>query len=70
MKLVSHAIGGFDKKLTKESFGISDEYTVEIIIAIGRPGKIEDLPEALHAREKPSQRKNLEEIVFEGYFKN
>jgi hypothetical protein len=70
MKLVSHAIGGYDKKLAKESLGISDDYTVEIMIAIGKPGKVEDLPEALQAREKPSQRKNLEEIVFEGNFKN
>ncbi|MEI7765536.1 MAG: nitroreductase family protein [bacterium] len=70
MKLVSHAIGGFDKKLAKESLGISDDYTIEIIIAIGKAGKIEDLPEALQVREKPSQRKNIEEIVFEGNFKN
>ena len=70
MKLVSHAIGGFDKKLAKESLEISNDYTVEIMIAIGKPGKIEDLPEALQAREIPSQRKNLEEIVFEGSFKN
>ncbi len=70
MKFVSHAIGGFDKKLAKESLGISDDYTIEIIIAIGKAGKIEDLPEAFQVREKPSQRKNIEEIVFEGNFKN
>ena len=70
LKFVSHAIGGFDKKLAKESLEISDDYTVEIMITIGKPGKIEDLPEALQAREKPNQRKNLEEIVFEGSFKN
>lgn len=70
MGLVSHAMGGFDKKLTKESLEISDEYTIEIMIAVGKPGKIEDLPEALRVREKPSQRKNLEEIVFEDNFKN
>ncbi|MEI8269852.1 MAG: nitroreductase family protein [bacterium] len=70
MKFVSHAIGGFDKKLAKESLEIYDDYTIEIMIAIGKPGKIEDLPEALQVREKPSQRKNLDEIVFEGNFKN
>ena len=70
MKFVSHAIGGFDKKLAKENLKISDDYTIEIMIAIGKPGKIEDLPEALQAREKPSQRKNLKEIIFEGSFKN
>ena len=70
MGFVSHAIGGFDKKLAKESLGVPDDHTIEIMIAIGKPGKKEDLPEALQAREKPSQRKNLEELVFEGSFKN
>jgi hypothetical protein len=39
---------------------------VELMIAIGKPGRIEDLPEKLQEREQPSQRKNLDEIVFEG----
>ena len=56
--------------LTKPiNFNLND-YTIEIIIAIGKAGKIEDLPEALQVREKQSQRKNIEEIVFEGNFKN
>ena len=42
------------------------EYSIEVMIAIGRPGKIEDLPEKFQEREAPSQRKNLDEIVFEG----
>jgi hypothetical protein len=41
---------------------------VEIMIAIGKKGKVEDLPEPLRARETPSDRKPLEEIVFEGKF--
>jgi len=70
MNFVSHGMGGFDYNLAKKELSIPDDYTVEMMIAIGKPGKIEDLPEPLREREKPSQRKNLEEIVFEGNFKN
>lgn len=70
MGFISHAMGGFDKNIAKEKLEVSDEYTVEIMIAIGKPGKIEDLPEDLRTREKPSGRKNLEELVFEGNFKS
>jgi len=70
MGLVSHLMGGIDKDIIKNILQISDEYTIEVMIAIGKPGKIEDLPEDLKEREKPSQRKNLEEMVFEGNFKN
>jgi len=66
MGFVSHAMGGFDKDLAKKELEIKDDYTVEIMIAIGKKGKIEDLPPALQAREKPSGRKSLEEISFEG----
>lgn len=70
MGLVSHSIGGFDKNLAKEKLNIPDGYTLEIMIAIGKHGKIEDLPEPLQAREKPSDRKPLGEIAFEGKFRN
>jgi nitroreductase len=70
MNLVAHPMGGFDKNLAKEKLGVPNDYTIEIMIAIGKHGKIEDLPKELQEREKPSQRKNLEEIVFEGEFKN
>lgn len=68
MSLVSHGMAGFDYNVAKEKLNVPDDYSVEMMIAIGRPGKIEDLPEPLRAREKPSDRKLLEEIVFEGKF--
>ena len=68
MNLVAHGMEGFDYKMAKEKLGIPDDYNVEMMIAVGRPGKIEDLPESLRAREKPSDRKKLEELVFEGKF--
>lgn len=68
MNLVAHGMAGFDYDMAKKELNIPDDYSVEMMIAIGKHGKIEDLPEPLHAREKPSDRKPLEKIVFEGKF--
>lgn len=68
MNLATHGIGGFDYALAKKELEITDEYTLEMMLVIGKPGKIEDLPKALQKRESPAQRKELEEIVFEGKF--
>jgi hypothetical protein len=38
------------------------------MVAIGRPGRIEDLPEPLRAREIPNTRKPLAEIICEGEY--
>jgi len=38
------------------------------MIAIGRPGRKENLPQELQEREVPSDRKKMSEIVFEGKF--
>lgn len=70
MNLVAHGMAGFDYAMAKTKLGIPDDYAVEMMIAVGKHGKLEDLPEPLRAREKPSDRKPLEEIVFEGKFKN
>ncbi len=67
--LVGHALGGFDYDKTKIELDIPDDYEVNCIIAIGRQGKIEDLDETLRAREMPSNRKPLSDIICEGKFK-
>jgi hypothetical protein len=43
-------------------------YTVEAMIAVGKPGQKEDLPEQLRGQGVPSDRKSLSAIVFEGKF--
>lgn len=68
MNLVSHGMAGFNYALAKKELNIPDDYNVEMMIAIGKPGKVENLPERLQEREKPSTRKNLEEIISEGKF--
>ncbi len=46
----------------------SDDYIVLAMIAIGKPGRLEDLHERLRSQEQPSDRKNLSELVLEGGF--
>ena len=64
--LIIHGMAGYNLETLKTELNIPDGYNVELMIIIGKKGKIEDLPERLQEREKPSQRKNLAEIVFEG----
>jgi nitroreductase len=69
MNLIAHGMAGFDYEKAKTELGIPDDYSVEMMIAVGKHGKVEDLPEPLREREAPSDRKPLSEIVFEGKFK-
>ena len=66
MGLVAHALQGFDYERAKTELRVPDGYTVEVMIAVGRPGEIEDLPEGPRGMEKPNTRKPVSEIAFEG----
>jgi nitroreductase len=68
MGFVVHGMQGFNYDLAKEELGVPDGYQVEAMIAVGRPGDSDDLPQALKDREVPSQRKNVGEFAFEGGF--
>ena len=67
--LVVHGMQGFDYAKAKEILEIPDDYQVEAMAAIGRPGRREDLPEELQKRESPSDRKNIREVAWEGKFR-
>jgi nitroreductase len=68
--LYTHPMAGFDPIRVKEISRIPDDYTVITLIAFGVPGKIEDLSEDLQRREVASrERKPLDEVVFEGVWK-
>jgi nitroreductase len=69
MGLVVHGMQGFDYDKAKEVLHIPDGYQVEAMIAVGKKGKKEDLPQYLQEREFPSARKNVSEIAMEGVFK-
>lgn len=67
--LVVHGMQGFDYERAKAELSVPDDYQVEAMIAIGKPGRKDDLPPELQEREVPTQRKKLSEIIFEGRFK-
>lgn len=68
MGLVVHAMAGFDADRARRSLQVPAEYEVEAMIAVGKPGRSEDLPEALREGEVPSDRKPVAEIACAGPF--
>jgi len=66
MGLVVHGMQGFNYDRAKTKLKVNDEYQVDAMFAVGRPGNKGDLPPHLQEREFSSARKKLEEIVFEG----
>lgn len=69
MGLVIHGMEGFDYNRAKTELAIPEEFAVEAMIAVGRPGKLEDLPEDKQKMEFPKGRKNIFEFISEGTFK-
>lgn len=67
--LVAHGMEGFDYAAAAAKLNIPDDYEVLAMVAIGKPGAKENLPADLQAREEPSDRKPLSEIVMERTFK-
>lgn len=67
--LVVHGMEGFDYDRAKTVLNIPADHTVEAMIAVGKPGPLNVLPEALQKKEELSDRKKVEEFVFEGEFK-
>jgi nitroreductase len=64
----AHGMAGFDVSRTAAELGVPADYRVEAAIAIGRPGDKSILPEPLRAREQPSDRLPLSQLVSEGKF--
>ena len=68
MGLVVHGMAGFDRVKTRATLGVPDDYEVEAMVAVGHPGDPAELPPELQAREVPSGRKAVGEIIREGPF--
>lgn len=66
--LVVHGMQGFDYEKAREVLKIPEEYQVEAMAAVGKPGKKESLPKEMQDKEFPSGRKTISEIAFEGKF--
>jgi hypothetical protein len=59
---------GFDYDKAKVDLNIPNDFAVEAMVAVGKPGKKEDLPEQLQEKETPSTRKPLKDVLFNGSF--
>ena len=66
--IITHGMEGFDYEGIKKALNIPNDFTVEAMIAIGKPGNKEDLPEDIRAKEVPSTRKPLNDIISKGHF--
>lgn len=66
--LVVHGMEGFDYEKARKDLNIPDDYDVEAMAAVGKPGKKESLPPPMQEREVPSTRKPLSELIIEGPF--
>lgn len=64
----THGIGGFDRERLRNDLGVPADHALEAVIAVGRQGDKSLLTEALQARESPSLRRPLSELVAEGRF--
>jgi nitroreductase len=61
----THSMAGFDKELARASFGISSDYDIGAVTALGYLGDPSSLPEDLRKGElEPRTRKSVEQFVF------
>ena len=64
-----HPMGGFSAAHLHDALAIPvDGYRIMAVIALGRQGAVETLPEKHRAREVPGPRRPLAELAFEGRF--
>jgi len=67
--LVAHGMQGFDYEKARIDLEIPDSFDVMAMIAIGKKGPKDNLPQQLQEREYHNDRKPLAEIVMEGQYK-
>ena len=66
--LVAHGMAGFDYAKAKIDLKVPDSYTIEEMIAIGKPDKKEKLPVDMQKTEEPNDRKKVSEFIRAGIF--
>ena len=66
--IIAHGMQGFNYEAIRKELQIPDSFTVEAMIAIGKPGNKNILPLEMREKEEPSLRKPLTEIISHGTF--
>jgi nitroreductase len=66
--LVVHGMEGFDYERARSELKIPDDFQVEAMAAVGKPGDKADLPEKLQQAESPNDRRKLGKTICEGPF--
>lgn len=66
--LHTHGMSGVKFEEAAKTLGLPDTFRLEAAVAIGRIGDPAQLPEALQARETPSDRRPLKDIYAHGRF--
>jgi nitroreductase len=69
-KLVIHGMAGFNYDEALKGLEIPDRFSVQMMFAIGKRATKESLPKDIQENEVPSERKSINEIVFNGVFGN
>ncbi len=60
---------GFDYVKARTALQIPEAFEILAMIAIGKPGRKEDLPPKVQEGESPNDRRPLTEIIMEGIFR-
>lgn len=66
--LATHPMTGFDFEKARDILGIPDSYAIQVLVAVGYQGPVEDLPEQLRARERPNDRRPIGQSIYAGSF--
>jgi nitroreductase len=67
--LVCHGMAGFDRGKTRVALNVPEDYEIECMIAVGKPGEIELLPDNYQEMDRhPSSRKPIGEFAAAGPF--
>lgn len=64
----THGMTGVDFDKARAELAVPERFRIEAAVAIGRQGDKSVLPEALQAREEPSDRKPIESFAHQGNF--
>ena len=66
--LRAHGMAGVDFDAARRELGVPDGFRIDAAAAVGRQADPSVLPEKYREREKPSDRKPLDQIAFAGNF--